>query len=205
MRDPSKYLLGVYGSYHTWNSIDVWRAAGEVELYHGPFSFTGLAGVEGIDFPATSGGLVVTNADNSHFFGQFDLSYYPTENLKLTAGYDYVNETGMGTAGVEYLMNHGNNPASLFAKARFGASDYQSITAGLKVYFGADPKASLITRHRDGRTGQLHAGVPGPLPRLEVIIRLGRARPALPTRASRTVLATSSGVGQAMSVNVHDN
>ncbi len=49
MRDPSKYLLGVYGSFHTWNDIAIWRAAGEAELYHGASPLTGLAGVEGID------------------------------------------------------------------------------------------------------------------------------------------------------------
>jgi hypothetical protein len=140
MRDPSRYLLGVYGSYHTWNDIDIWRAAGEVELYHGPVSFSGLAGIQGVDQAAT---------DSSHLFGQFDLSYYPTEDLKLAAGYSYENETSLGTIGVEYLMHKsGGTPVSLFAKGRFGASDYQSITGGLKVHFGADPDASLMARNR---------------------------------------------------------
>ena len=138
-RDPSKYLLGVYGSYHTWNDINIWRTAGEAELYRDRFSLSGLAGVEGINGTA---------ADNSHFFGLFDFAYYPMDDLKLSAGFDYVNETGMGTAGVEYLMHHGTTPISLFAKGRFGASDYQSITAGVRVHFGADPNATLIARNR---------------------------------------------------------
>jgi hypothetical protein len=45
-RDPSHYLLGVYGSYHTWESVDVWRAAAEGEVYINRFSISGIAGYE---------------------------------------------------------------------------------------------------------------------------------------------------------------
>ena len=138
-RDPSAYLLGIYGSYHTWNSIDIWRVAVEAELYSGRFSLTSLSGIEGVN----------NSGSNDHFFGQYSLSYYPTDNFKLSGGFDYLNQTGMGTAGVEYLMHHGlGTPVSLFAKARFGASGYQQFTAGVRVPFGADPSASLIARNR---------------------------------------------------------
>ena len=50
-RDPSKYLLGVYASYHEWNDINIWRTAAEAEVYLGRFSITGLAGFEGVDVP----------------------------------------------------------------------------------------------------------------------------------------------------------
>ena len=123
----------------TPGTTSTWRTAGEAELYRDRFSLSGLAGVEGINGTA---------ADNSHFFGLFDFAYYPMDDVKLSAGFDYVNETGMGTAGVDYLMHHGTTPISLFAKGRFGASDYQSITAGVRVHFGADPNATLIARNR---------------------------------------------------------
>ena len=140
-RDPSKYLFGFYGSLHTWNDINIWRAAGEAELYSNRLSLNGLAGVESVNGSSSS--------DGSHFFGLLGLSYYPTDNLKLSGGFDYENQTGMGTAGVEYLMHHGSTPVSLFAKGRFAAdSRYRSLTAGLRVHFGANPKASLINRNR---------------------------------------------------------
>jgi len=89
----------------------------------------------------------VTNT--TRFFGQFDLSYYVTDDLKLSAGFDYLNETSMGSAEVEYLMHNGAGiPVSLFAKGRFGADSYQQVTGGFRVHFGADPAASLRTRHR---------------------------------------------------------
>ena len=50
-RDPSRYLFGVYGSYHTWDRINIWRAALEGELYVGPVTLEGIAGYESLDVP----------------------------------------------------------------------------------------------------------------------------------------------------------
>ena len=61
-RDPSQYLLGGYGSFHSWNGVDIWRAAAEAELYHGAFTFSGLAGIEGVQGTASS--------NETRFFGQ---------------------------------------------------------------------------------------------------------------------------------------
>ena len=36
----------------------------------------------------------------------------------------------------------------MFARSDFGEEDYTSVSGGLKVYFGADPRKSLIQRHR---------------------------------------------------------
>ena len=44
-RDPSKYLFGLYGSYHEWNDINIWRTAAEYEFYLNRFSLSGLAGL----------------------------------------------------------------------------------------------------------------------------------------------------------------
>ena len=147
-RDPSSYLLGVYGSFHTWNSIDIWRAAAEAEFYLGRVSLTGLAGYEGIDFPSTKGGLAVLNADDNHFFGRADLSYYLTDDLKISGGYRYVSEASLGTASAEYLFHDAGVPMSIFAKGDWGEEQYNRITGGVKVYFGGDPNKTLIKRHR---------------------------------------------------------
>jgi opacity protein-like surface antigen len=147
-RDPSKYLLGVYGSFHTWDSIDIWRTAAELELYLNRFSVTGLTGYENVDLPSTQNGLLVLDSDDAHFFGQIDLAYYPTDNLMLSGGYRYVNEVSLGSVGAEYLIQGAGVPISLFAKGDFGDSDYNRITGGMKLYFGADDAKPLITRHR---------------------------------------------------------
>ena len=53
-RDPSRYLFGVYGSYHTWDQINIWRAALEGELYIGRVTLEGLGGYESLDVPSSS-------------------------------------------------------------------------------------------------------------------------------------------------------
>ena len=147
-RDPSSYLLGAYGSYHTWDSIDIWRVAAEAELYLGRFTIDGLAGYESVDVPALSNGLEVLTPDDKHFFAQSDVAYYITDDLKVYGGYRYINETSFGAAGAEYLIRGHDVPLSLFARGDFGNEDYTSITGGLKVYLSGDPQKSLIDRHR---------------------------------------------------------
>jgi hypothetical protein len=147
-RDPSSYLLGVYGSYHTWNEVNIWRAAAEFQFYIRRFSLDGLAGYESVDFPTTSSGLTVLNSDSDHFFTHVDLAYYPIDDLKLYGGYRYVDDTSLGGAGIEYLMRAFDSPVSLFAKADFGDDQYNRITGGLKFYFGSSSQKSLIQRHR---------------------------------------------------------
>ncbi len=147
-RDPSRYLLGLYGSYHTWEAIDIWRAAAEVQLYVGRFSLDGLGGYESVAVPGTIGGLTVLDPHDDHVFGQVDLAYYPSDDLKLYGGYRYVNEASLGAAGIEYLLRTSGSPVSLFAKADFGEAQYNRITGGLKFYLGPNPQKSLIARHR---------------------------------------------------------
>lgn len=147
-RDPEQYLLGVYTSFHEWNDIKIFRVAAEAELYMNRFSFTGLAGYEDVDVPTISSGLQVLNRDDEHFFGHFDLAYYLTDDLKVYGGYRYLSEISLGAAGFEYLVRGVGAPISVFAKSRFGDSDHTRITGGVKIYFGADPSKSLISRHR---------------------------------------------------------
>jgi len=147
-RDPSKYLLGVYSSYHQWNSINIWRVAAEYEFYLDRYSITGLAGFESIDIPSFDDGLQTLNKNDEHFFGHIDLDFYPLDDLKIYGGYRYISEVSLGAVGVEYLLRNFVAPVSLFAKARFGDDDHTRITGGLRFFFGADRDKSLINRHR---------------------------------------------------------
>ncbi len=147
-RDPSSYLLGIYGSYHTWDDINIWRAAAEFELYLSRFSFSGLAGYESVAVPSTSNGLLVLTPDDEHFFAQTDLAYYITDDFKISGGYRYLNETSFAAAGAEYLFRAHDVPMSLFANGDFGDEDYTRITGGLRIYLSGDPGKSLIDRHR---------------------------------------------------------
>ena len=147
-RDPSSYLLGLYGSYHTWEPIDIWRAAAEGEFYFGRISLSGIAGYESVDVPTLRSGLTVLTPDDEHFFANTDLSYYITDDFKISGGYRYLNESSFGAAGAEYLLRGSDVPISLFAKGDFGNDDYTRVTGGVKIYLGDDRGKSLITRHR---------------------------------------------------------
>ena len=148
-RNPASYLLGAYGSFHTWNSIDVWRLAAEAELYVNRFTFTGLAGYERISAPDRLNGQALINEDDGHFFTHVDLAFYPTDDLKLYAGYRYAAESHIGAAGAEYLLRGLGTPVSLFVDGRFGEDDHTQVTGGLRIYLGSSGSSkSLIQRHR---------------------------------------------------------
>jgi hypothetical protein len=146
-RDPSRYLFGVYGSYHTWDRINIWRAALEGELYIGPVTLEGIAGYESLDVPNFIDGQALSLDDN-HLFGQADAAYYITDDFKIYAGYRYINETSFGAAGTEYLIRGLEVPVALFARGDFGDEWVQNVTGGLRIYLSDDPGKSLIDRHR---------------------------------------------------------
>lgn len=118
-RDRSSYLLGLYGSYHTWDSIDIWRAAVEFQLYVHQFSVEGLAGYESVNGPLASSGLAAVNSDDNHTFGLVDFAYYPIDDLKLYVGYHYEDATSLGSAGVEYLLRASGSPHVPLCQKRF--------------------------------------------------------------------------------------
>jgi hypothetical protein len=146
-RDPSRYLFGVYGSYHTWDRINIWRTALEGELYIGPVTLEGLAGYESLDVPSFIDGRVVSLDDN-HLFGQADAAYYFTDDFRVYAGYRYINERSFGAAGTEYLIRGLEVPVALFARGDFGDEFVQNVTGGVRVYLSDDPYKTLIDRHR---------------------------------------------------------
>ena len=148
-RDPSSYLLGIYASYHSWDSIDIARVAAEGELYWGRVTLSGIAGWESIDVPETRNGLRVLTQDEDRFFTELDVAYYPKDDLRLSAGYHYENGQSLGAAEFEYMPRWTGVPMSFFATGRFGDDDVTRVTGGLKIYFGADPDKSLIRRHRE--------------------------------------------------------
>ncbi len=139
-RDPARLLLGGYGSYHTWNSSDVWRFAGEAEIYLGQFSIEGMVGIEGVEGAR----------QHEHVFTIADLVFYASDDLRFQAGHRYVSMAHIGVVGMEYLFGSiEGNSVSFFVDGRYGERDYEKITAGLRVYFGGGSDATLKYRHRN--------------------------------------------------------
>jgi hypothetical protein len=143
-RDPGKGLLGLYGSALSVDSSDMYRIAGEGQLYLNRISLEGMIGWDEAD-------------DNSDTFWSGTLAYYPSENTRVFGGArhsEWRDGTiqGVGTVGfvgLEHQMNWGNDRRaySLFGEARFGENDYGAVWGGLRVYFGQNK--SLKRRHRE--------------------------------------------------------
>jgi hypothetical protein len=140
MRDPSSYLFGVFGSYSAIDKIDIGRIGAEAHFYLDQVSFEGLIGYEDADITGNKA------------FAVADLAFYPSDNLRLKAGYHFFQDRSFGAFGLEYqtglFSGMVQGPVSFFAKARFGEKSDDSIWAGFKIYFGASDK-SLIARHRE--------------------------------------------------------
>jgi hypothetical protein len=165
-RDPTKALLGVYGSglfFDHAGGISLGRAAAEGEIYFGPWTVQGLIGGE---FGQRSGvasaaiGLAPFGAPylafdcydlQTRFFDKVSLGYYLMDNLKFSVGHIYTGGRNAAALGAEYLVpastSHGA-AASLFVEGRVGERQANSVVGGLRIYFGAADKA-LIRRHRE--------------------------------------------------------
>ena len=76
------------------------------------------------------------------------VSYYVTDNFKLSAGHIYTFATNFLTLESEYgVALGGGRMASLFAEGWIGERADNGVLAGLRVYFGQRDK-SLMDRHR---------------------------------------------------------
>lgn len=159
-RDPSKGLLGLYGSALSADPGEMYRIAGEGHLYLNRITLEGLVGWDQAD------------TDDGTFWSA-TAAYYLTGNTRVFGGARYsdwrdglIEAPGtVGFAGLEHQLNWGSDRRgySVFAEGRFG-DDYNAAWGGLRVYFGANK--SLIRRHREDDPG---TQVPDLLDIVEVI------------------------------------
>ena len=144
-RDPAKGLLGLYGSYVSWDlsqggakGADVGKAGVEGEAYFGRVSLEGLAAYQ--------------FGTNTGFAGRATLAFYPTDNWRIDGGVSYLEGPGaIGTIGTEW-QPHAGKGLSLWAKGSIGQNDYKQVLGGVRYYFG-DPGKSLIDRQRQDDPG----------------------------------------------------
>ena len=147
-RDPSRGMLGAYGSWLRLDrggwpflargpGVEVATAMGEAEAYWSTVTFRTALGWEGGDA-------------KSRFTARSDIGWYATPDLELSIGHRYTGGNNALALKSEWLM-----PAmaaaeaprvSLFAEARIGENDYRGIWGGLRVYFGKS--RTLIDKHR---------------------------------------------------------
>jgi hypothetical protein len=152
-RDPSRGLLGLYGSYahyEGFGGIDEWRIAAEAELYWDHFTLRGIAGIEGgdADRQVTPAGIANYEID-TRFYDKVDAAFYPVPDLQLFVGHRYIGGIHALGLGGEYLWrSDGGTATATFAEGRIGQEGNHAVWAGLRFYFGREEK-SLMRRHRE--------------------------------------------------------
>lgn len=156
-RDPSRALLGVYGSVMRVGAFGatVSRVGVEGAAYLDRITLSGVVGAEfesgarwGLLGFTPGGWLVSLGPRRTSFFDMIDVSFYATDNWKLSVGHRYVGGRHAASLGTEALLvRSGGMAISGFAEGRIGERDYKAAMFGVKVYFGQKDK-SLIARHR---------------------------------------------------------
>lgn len=152
-RDPAVGLLGLYASYLHWDKfggLHTSRVALEAEYYHGPWSFTAILGAEdGNTKSQISGSVIETIGVRSRFYDIVNIHYYFNENARFTVGHRYLGGKHALALGAEWSKPIAPRTlGSFFVEGRIGESDYKSIWAGLRIYYGNSDKP-LIRRHRE--------------------------------------------------------
>lgn len=135
-RDPSVGLAGIVSSWQQRGAFTVGRSGFQGELYVYDFTIGARLGAQ-------------YGRARDGFFGQFEVRWYPIDNLKLAAGADFApGNTNMAHFGIEYQPAMSSLPGlALFADGDVGRRDYYRALFGVRYYFG-DTK-SLKRRHRE--------------------------------------------------------
>jgi len=141
-RDPSQYLLGVFASEHTWNTVSISRLGVEFELYRNRVTIGGVLGNASYQF---------SNAwwdDYSTPFGFLDFAYYPTENTKVSAAFGLEDRIGSVSIGVEKGTVYERLTATYSAYIRQTTGGETSLQVGVTLYLGPEANATLRRTHR---------------------------------------------------------
>lgn len=169
IRDPEKGLLGIYGQFIEYGDFsENYQIGAEVQIYHDNLNLEFFAGLDNLEVTTQSiipdftdfaqpgiGGLpptaptlrnVETTIDNDFFTAEAIAAFYPTDNLRISAGIGYSFEEASFLAGLEWKPS--NKVASnLFVDAQIG-EDTTAVRAGIRFNFSQDAR-SLIKQHRD--------------------------------------------------------
>ncbi|GLK81460.1 hypothetical protein [Methylopila turkensis] len=152
-RDPDRFLFGLYGSgvgfddrVNSWNV----KIGAEGELYFDRFTLSAVLGYERLGGGSDRVGArrIERASKGGSFFDYADLSYYVTDDWKVSVGHRYTGRKHAAAFGTEARLPFGAVPVSAFVEGRLGEDDYKAVWGGLKVYFGGEDKP-LIARHRE--------------------------------------------------------
>jgi len=173
-RDPDKYLLGLFAAYgkETDFDIDVTRVGAEAEIYMNQVSVLAQAGYQFSD-----------KLDADTAFGTIDLRWYATDNLALTAGGSFAENSTEGHLEVEFMPGFSALPGLAFnVRGAIGDNDFDSILGGVTYYFRLEREPQGSPAQARSRLGALQ---PLPIGAAGKGAARGDLRSAHPTLTSR--------------------
>jgi hypothetical protein len=150
-RDSEQALLGLGAGYVFSEAVDSYELGLEAEQYFERLTLGAKAGIARISYDEAP--AFVEN-DNSALFIKLYLSYYPADNLLITAIAE--NRFDNNSFGIELEYALPVRGLSIFANATKGDNNYNHVFVGARYYFG-DEKP-LKRRHRESDPGNLLPG-----------------------------------------------
>jgi hypothetical protein len=162
-RDPSIGLLGAFVRYAHDNGVNdpifghisenILKYGVEGEYYMNRWTIHSHVGVETTRISSnaalfTLSGLNAPSVPN-RVFDDVLVSYYVTDNFRLSVGHDLIFGTHFLRLGSEYGFElGGGRMAAVFTDGWIGEGGNNGALAGLRIYFGQRDK-TLIRRHRE--------------------------------------------------------
>ena len=129
-------LIGIYGDWAYTDPEHGGRVGVELSSYHDRWSVDALVGLQfGQHF-------------ESEFIDEVDLSYYYTDNLRVSVGHRLTSRGHVGNLSFEHLLNEqGFDGFSVFGEIEAGEDSYVGGFGGIRYAFGGEA-STLIERDR---------------------------------------------------------
>lgn len=129
-------LVGIYGDWAYTDPEHGGRVGVELSSYHDRWSVDALVGIQfGQHF-------------DTQFIDEVDLSYYYTDNLRVSVGHRLTSRGHVGNLSFEHLLtDQGLDGISIFGEIEAGEDSYVGGFGGIRYAFGSNAN-TLIERDR---------------------------------------------------------
>lgn len=169
-------VLGIYGDWAYTDPEHGGRVGVEISSYHDRWSVDALVGIQfGQHF-------------ESEFIDEVDLSYYYTDNLRVSVGHRLTSRGHVGNLSFEHLLtDQGLDGVSIFGEIEAGEDNYVGGFGGIRYAFGGNA-TTLIDRDR---RSNVQVRIPRNLSSVTQCGNLDVPRPATSLRAEQSNLCAS--------------
>ncbi len=169
-------LLGIYGDWAYTDPEHGGRVGVELSSYQDRWSIDALVGIQfGQHF-------------ETEFIDEVDLSYYYTDDLRVSVGHRLTSRGHVGNLSFEHLLTEqGFDGVSVFGEIEAGEDNYVGGFGGIRYAFGSNA-TSLIERDR---RSNVQVRIPRNLSSVTQCGNLDVPRPATSLRAEQSNLCAS--------------